>query len=160
MYYSTVFLQSLGTIKNPFLMSLIFALMQIIATPWTFYLIERFGRRALLIYGALGMLVCEFIVAGVGSSLPDEKSAIVAVIVFICFVCMAPTGNSNTRFSTNSFYDSSISYSSPRRGVQRPGLSLARSFPFPFGRVVLLFLPPRTGSGILYDTVSCPSCNS
>jgi len=90
MYYSTVFLQSLGTIKNPFLMSLIFALMQIIATPWTFYLIERFGRRALLIYGALGMLVCEFIVAGVGSSLPTEKSAIVAVIAFICFVRMTP----------------------------------------------------------------------
>jgi len=77
--------ESLGTIKNPFLMSLIFALMQIIATPWTFYLIERFGRRALLIYGALGMLVCEFIVAAVGSSLPKERSAIVTVIVFICF---------------------------------------------------------------------------
>jgi len=85
MYYSTIFLQSLGTVKNPFLMSLVFSIMLIIGTPVTFYLIEHYGRRAILIYGALGMLICEFIIAGVGTALPTNKQATEAVIVFICF---------------------------------------------------------------------------
>lgn len=85
MYYSTVFLQSLGTISNPFLMSLIFSIMLIIGTPFTFYLIEHFGRRPILIYGALGMLICEFIIAAVGTALPTNRMAVEVVIAFICF---------------------------------------------------------------------------
>lgn len=86
MYYSTVFLQALGTIKNPFLMSMIFTLMQIISTPVTIaWLIERCGRRTILIYGAVGMLVCEFIIAAVGTALPGHTNATRTLIVFICF---------------------------------------------------------------------------
>jgi len=36
------------------------------STPVTFYMIERFGRRTLLLYGAAIMSLCEFIVAIVG----------------------------------------------------------------------------------------------
>jgi len=83
-YYSTVFLQSLGTIKNPFLMSLIFTLVNVCSTPISFYMVERFGRRPILIYGALGMLICEFIVGAVGTALPNDMAAVRCLIAFIC----------------------------------------------------------------------------
>jgi MFS family permease len=36
------------------------------STPISFYTVEKFGRRPLLIWGALGMLLCQFIVAIIG----------------------------------------------------------------------------------------------
>jgi len=65
-YYSTPFLQSTGAISNTFLISLIFTLVNVCSTPLSFYIVERLGRRTILIWGALGMLICEFIVAIVG----------------------------------------------------------------------------------------------
>lgn len=65
-YYSTVFLQSTGAISNVFLISLIFTLVNVCSTPISFYTVERFGRRTILIYGALGMLICQFLVAIIG----------------------------------------------------------------------------------------------
>jgi sugar porter (SP) family MFS transporter len=65
-YYSTPFLQSTGAIKNTFLISLIFTLVNVCSTPLSFYGMEKFGRRTLLLYGALGMLICQFLVAIIG----------------------------------------------------------------------------------------------
>lgn len=65
-YYSTPFLQSTGAISNPFIISLIFSLVNVCSTPISFYTVEKFGRRPLLIYGALGMLICQFLVAIIG----------------------------------------------------------------------------------------------
>ncbi|RCI16786.1 hypothetical protein L249_2547 [Ophiocordyceps polyrhachis-furcata BCC 54312] len=65
-YYSTPFLQSTGAISNSFLISMIFTLVNVLSTPLSFWTVERFGRRTILILGALGMLVCQFIVAVVG----------------------------------------------------------------------------------------------
>ncbi|RDA95478.1 hypothetical protein CP533_5393 [Ophiocordyceps camponoti-saundersi (nom. inval.)] len=65
-YYSTPFLQSTGAISNSFLISMIFTLVNVLSTPLSFWTVERFGRRTILIYGALGMLICQFIVALVG----------------------------------------------------------------------------------------------
>merc|ERR1712000_106315 len=67
-YYSTPFLQSTGAISNTFLISLIFTLVNVCSTPISFWTVERFGRRPLLIYGALGMLICQFLVAIIGVS--------------------------------------------------------------------------------------------
>lgn len=54
--------------------------------------IDRFGRRALLIYGALVMLICEFLVAivGVTAGAPDSTGAVsvTAQRVLIAFVCI------------------------------------------------------------------------
>jgi sugar porter (SP) family MFS transporter len=83
-YYSTIFLQSLGTIKNPFLISMIFTIVNVCSTPISFYTVERLGRRTLLIWGALGMVICQFIVGIVGTTLPNNDSATRAVIAFIC----------------------------------------------------------------------------
>jgi len=65
-YYSTPFLKSTGAIGNTFLISLIFTLVNVCSTPISFFTVEKFGRRPLLVYGALGMLICQFLVAIIG----------------------------------------------------------------------------------------------
>lgn len=42
------------------------------------------GRRNLLLMGAIGMCVCQFIVAGVGTALPGQIPAQNAQIAFVC----------------------------------------------------------------------------
>ncbi|EAA26741.1 general substrate transporter [Neurospora crassa] len=83
-YFGTTFFQQLGTIDNPFLMSLVTTLVNVCSTPISFYTMEKLGRRTLLIWGALGMLICEFIVAIVGTCRPDDTMAIKAMLAFIC----------------------------------------------------------------------------
>jgi sugar porter (SP) family MFS transporter len=75
-YYSTPFLKSTGAISNSFLISLIFNLVNVCSTPLSFYTVEKFGRRPLLVWGAFGMLVCEFIVAIVGVTVGFNKTHI------------------------------------------------------------------------------------
>lgn len=96
-YYSTPFLQSTGAISNAFLMSLIFTLVNVLSTPISFYTVEKFGRRFILIWGAAGMTICLFIVAiigvtigfnkthldAAGNSVADNISAVNAQVAFI-----------------------------------------------------------------------------
>ncbi|KAL2260356.1 hypothetical protein VTK26DRAFT_5661 [Humicola hyalothermophila] len=65
-YYSTQFLQSTGAIEDSFLISMVFTIINVFSTPVSFYTVEKFGRRTILFWGALGMLICQFIVAAVG----------------------------------------------------------------------------------------------
>ena len=83
-YFGTTFFQDLGTISNPFLISLVTTLVNVCSTPISFYTIERFGRRTLLIWGALGMLVCEFLVAIIGTADGGNHTTIKVEIAFIC----------------------------------------------------------------------------
>jgi sugar porter (SP) family MFS transporter len=87
-YFGTTFFQALGTISNPFLIGLITTLVNVCSTPISFWTVERFGRRTILIWGALGMLICEFIVAIIGVTAGRESenntSAVSAMIAFIC----------------------------------------------------------------------------
>jgi sugar porter (SP) family MFS transporter len=87
-YFGTVFFQSLGTISNPFLISLITTLVNVCSTPISFWMVERFGRRAMLVYGALGMIIAQFIVGiiGVTAGAPEKNNnnAVSAMIAFIC----------------------------------------------------------------------------
>ena len=53
-YLGTTFFTQLGTIKNPFLISLITTLVNVCSTPISFVIIERVGRRSIMIWGALG----------------------------------------------------------------------------------------------------------
>ncbi|KAL8276989.1 hypothetical protein RQP46_010624 [Phenoliferia psychrophenolica] len=76
-YFSTPFLQSTGAINSPFIISLIFAAVSVGGTPLSFYLIERLGRRPLLIGGAFGMLVCQFLVAIIGVTAGFNKTHLV-----------------------------------------------------------------------------------
>jgi MFS transporter, SP family, sugar:H+ symporter len=83
-YFGTTFFKQLGTINNPFLISLITTLVNVFSTPITFWGIERFGRRSLLIYGALGMGVCQFIIAIAGTIDGKNPLTVKAEIAFIC----------------------------------------------------------------------------
>lgn len=84
-YFGTTFFKDLGTISNPFLINLVTTLVNVLSTPISFWMIERVGRRPLLIWGALGMVVCQFIVAIIGvSPSKHEPSAVRAEIAFIC----------------------------------------------------------------------------
>jgi SP family sugar:H+ symporter-like MFS transporter len=82
-YYGTTFFSQSG-IKDPFLISVATSVVNVCSTPVSWWAIERMGRRKLLIYGAALMLVCEFIVAAVGTALPNSKSASTTLIVFVC----------------------------------------------------------------------------
>jgi MFS family permease len=136
-------LQSTGAIDNVFLISLIFTLINVGSAPISFYAVERFGRRTILIYGAFGMMVCQFLVGIIGVTvgfnhthpLPDGTSVannILAVNAQIAFI-------------------TSSSPSSPPPGVLEPGSSLARSSLPPSVLVVLHCRLLRTGSGIPYS---------
>ncbi|KAJ5215426.1 Major facilitator-type transporter ecdD [Penicillium cinerascens] len=83
-YYGTTFFQQVG-LKHPFLISTIMNIANVVSTPASFYMIERFGRRSLLLYGAAAMCVCEFLVAIVGTATPaGSKASSTCLIVFTC----------------------------------------------------------------------------
>lgn len=88
-YFGTVFFTSLGTINNPFLITLITTLVNVCSTPISFWTVERFGRRTLLIVGATGMVVMQFIVGIIGVTAGKESNnnhaAVSAMVAFICF---------------------------------------------------------------------------
>ena len=73
-YYSTQFLSSTGAIDDPFLMSMAFTIVNVGSTPISFWTVERFGRRPLLIWGAAGMFICQLIVAVVGVTVGFNKT--------------------------------------------------------------------------------------
>ncbi|KAG7885591.1 hypothetical protein KL938_000623 [Ogataea parapolymorpha] len=83
-YFGTTFFQQLGTIHNEFLISMITTIVNVVSTPLSFYTIEKFGRRTLMIYGAAGMVVCQFIVAIGGTVDGDNQKTVSAMIAFIC----------------------------------------------------------------------------
>lgn len=65
-YFSSKFLASTGAVKDVFLTSMIFTIINVLSTPISFWTVERFGRRSILLVGAAGMLTCQFLVAIVG----------------------------------------------------------------------------------------------
>ncbi|KAF1361731.1 general substrate transporter [Lizonia empirigonia] len=83
-YYGTTFFKTVG-LKNAFVISMITTAVNVGSTPLSFWTVEKFGRRVLLIYGALGMLVCEFVIAIVGTVDEGSKAASMCLIVFTCF---------------------------------------------------------------------------
>lgn len=73
-YYSTPFLQATGAISNTFLISMIFTIINVCSTPISFYTVEKWGRRTILLYGALGMLICQFLVGIIGVTVGFNKT--------------------------------------------------------------------------------------
>lgn len=84
----TVFFRSLGTISNPFLITLITTLCNVCSTPVSFYIVEKLGRRTILIAGGSFMVVSQFIVAIIGVTAgrtsEHNNAAVSAMIAFIC----------------------------------------------------------------------------
>jgi sugar porter (SP) family MFS transporter len=82
-YFNTTFFLSVG-LGNAFLISMITTVVNVCSTPVSFYTIERYGRRPLLVYGAVAMAVCEFVIAAVWTADADAKAANYVMIVFVC----------------------------------------------------------------------------
>lgn len=84
-YYGTTFFKKSG-ISNPFLISVATNVVNVGMTIPGIYLVDRAGRRSLLLIGAAGMLVCEYIIAIVGVTISDSNLA--GQKVLIAFVCI------------------------------------------------------------------------
>jgi MFS family permease len=82
-YYGTNYFKNSG-ISNAFLVSVITSVVNICSTVPGLYLVEKWGRRKLLMFGAIGMAVSQMIVGSVGTALPHESSANKALIAFVC----------------------------------------------------------------------------
>jgi SP family sugar:H+ symporter-like MFS transporter len=83
-YYGTSFFKNSG-ISNGFTVSLITSCINVASTFPGLYMVEKWGRRPLLMFGAVGMAVCQFIVAITGTVAGvDNQSAQKALIAFVC----------------------------------------------------------------------------
>lgn len=84
-YYGTTFFQNSG-ISNAFVITIITNVVNVVMTVPGIYLVDKAGRRNLLLIGAAGMLICEFLVAIVGVTISTENLA--GQKVLIAFVCI------------------------------------------------------------------------
>lgn len=83
-YYGTSFFQRAG-FKQPFVITMITSCVNVASTFPGLYLVEKWGRRNLLLFGAIGMAVCQFIVAITGTVAGvDNQSAQKALVAFVC----------------------------------------------------------------------------
>lgn len=60
------------------------------STPISFWAIEKFGRRSLLVWGAIAMCVCELAIAIVGVSAPNSLAADYCLVTFVCIYVRYP----------------------------------------------------------------------
>ncbi|GAM83807.1 hypothetical protein ANO11243_017970 [Dothideomycetidae sp. 11243] len=85
-YFGTQFFSDL--ITDPFAIQITANTVNVIGTPPALWAIERFGRRQLLFWGAVGMVVCLFIAAALGVSHADKVGHphpyAAAEVAFIC----------------------------------------------------------------------------
>ncbi|KAI1465530.1 hexose transporter [Daldinia caldariorum] len=84
MYYGTTFFTTAG-VSDPFLISLVMNVINVVSTIPGLFVVETWGRRKLLIVGALGMAVCQLVIAVFSTLASDSQSSLVAklVIVFV-----------------------------------------------------------------------------
>ncbi|KAF2874819.1 high affinity glucose transporter RGT2 [Massariosphaeria phaeospora] len=83
-YYGTSFFKNTG-IGNAFIITMITSAINVTSTLPGLYLVEKWGRRNLLLFGAIGMAVCQFIVAIVGTVIGVQNLAAQnALIAFVC----------------------------------------------------------------------------
>jgi sugar porter (SP) family MFS transporter len=88
-YYGTQYFKNAG-FQRPFIIQVITNTVNVASTFPGLYLVERMGRRNLLLMGAIGMCVCQFIVAITGTAasftnLPAQRAAIAFVCIYIFF---------------------------------------------------------------------------
>lgn len=82
-YYGVNFFLSTG-VHNSSLVSFFTYLVNVVFTIPGIIFIEIIGRRLLLLFGAIGMAVSNFIIAIVGTTMPSSQNSAVVLIVFSC----------------------------------------------------------------------------
>lgn len=82
--YGTTFFKYTGA-GDPFLFTIASNVVNVVCTIPAFWMMDRFGRRTLLVWGAMYMAVCELIVASIGTAYGDSNpSAQKALVAFVC----------------------------------------------------------------------------
>lgn len=82
-YYGTTFFTNSG-ISNGFTITIITNCINVASTFPGLWMVEKLGRRNLLLLGAVGMAVSQLIVAIVGTADPGATAANKALIAFVC----------------------------------------------------------------------------
>ncbi|KAJ5037352.1 uncharacterized protein L3040_007528 [Drepanopeziza brunnea f. sp. 'multigermtubi'] len=82
-YYGTTFFTRIG-IQSPYIVALVVAVVNVVSTIPSMFLVESLGRRRLLMFGAGGMAICQLVVASVGTAIPNSYAANMILIVFVC----------------------------------------------------------------------------
>jgi MFS transporter, SP family, sugar:H+ symporter len=88
-YYGTSYFRRAG-FQNPFTIQVITNTVNVVSTLPGLYMVEKLGRRNLLLLGAVGMCVSQFIVAIVGTvsgttDLPAQRAGIAFTCIYIYF---------------------------------------------------------------------------
>lgn len=88
-YYGTAYFERAG-FENPFTIQVITNTVNVVSTLPGLYLVEKMGRRNLLLMGAIGMCIAQFIVAITGTvagttDLAAQRTAIAFVCIYIYF---------------------------------------------------------------------------
>jgi len=84
-YYGTTFFQNSG-ISNPFLITIATNVVNVGATVPGMFMVDKLGRRWTMISGAIGMAVCQLIVAITGTIIGQGDPA--GQKVLVAFVCI------------------------------------------------------------------------
>ncbi|CDZ96594.1 sugar transporter [Phaffia rhodozyma] len=86
--YSTVFFKQIG-VGNPFTITMVCNVVEVVGVLCSFFIINRFGRRPLLVWSALAMAVL-MIVMGILGTIPNPtgsvNSAIASMIIIFVWV--------------------------------------------------------------------------
>ncbi|KAI0173580.1 hexose transporter [Hypoxylon sp. FL1284] len=84
MYYGTTFFTSAG-VSDPFLISLVMNVINVVSTVPGLFVVETWGRRKLLMVGALGMACCQLVIAIFSTIANESQSSLMAklLIVFV-----------------------------------------------------------------------------
>ncbi|KAI5467631.1 general substrate transporter [Mariannaea sp. PMI_226] len=86
MYYSTSFFDGAG-VESPYTKSLIINVINVVSTLPGLLVIEHWGRRRLLMAGALGMAACQLLMASFNAATGDDlKKVSQTILVTFCSV--------------------------------------------------------------------------
>ncbi|UKZ65506.1 uncharacterized protein TrAtP1_006706 [Trichoderma atroviride] len=86
MYYSTTFFGGSG-VDSPYTKSLIIQVINVVSTFVGVFVIESWGRRRLLIVGAIGMACCQLLMASFAAAAGESlKSASATILIVFCSI--------------------------------------------------------------------------
>ncbi|KAH6681116.1 glucose transporter rco-3 [Plectosphaerella plurivora] len=84
MYYSTTFFGGVG-VQDPYLKSCILHIINVFSTVPGLLVIESWGRRKLLIVGAIGMAICQLLIASFSAAAGEQlKTASQTILIVFC----------------------------------------------------------------------------
>ncbi|KAF5020893.1 hypothetical protein F66182_7045 [Fusarium sp. NRRL 66182] len=89
MYYSTTFFDGAG-VESPYTKSLIINIINVVSTIPGLLVIEHWGRRKLLMIGALGMAACQLLMASFNTATgPNFEKASQTILITFCAINIA-----------------------------------------------------------------------